>query len=105
MSHDRLLASVAFLALTACNLAPPYRVPLVAVPVAYKEAGPWQPARPADDLSRGAWWGRFSDQTLNGLEPQIDTANQDLAATVARYDEARALAAEAVSTFYPTLDA
>jgi NodT family efflux transporter outer membrane factor (OMF) lipoprotein len=105
MSHSRLLASAALLALTACNLAPPYRVPLVAVPVAYKEAAPWQPARPADDLNRGDWWRRFGDETLNELEPQIDTANQDLAATVARYDEARALAAEAVSTLYPQVEA
>jgi NodT family efflux transporter outer membrane factor (OMF) lipoprotein len=105
MPHTRLLASAALLALTACNLAPPYRVPLVAVPVAYKEAAPWQPARPADDLSRGAWWARFGDETLNELEPQIDTANQDLAATVARYDQARAYAAEAAATLYPFVNA
>ncbi|MDB5463141.1 MAG: transporter [Phenylobacterium sp.] len=105
MSRNRLLASAALLALTACNLAPPYRVPLVATPVAYKEAAPWQPARPADDLNRGAWWARFGDETLNELEPQIDTANQDLAATVARYDQARAIAAEAASVLYPLVDA
>ena len=106
MSHARLLTSAALLALlTACNLAPPYRAPLVPVPVAYKEAAPWQPARPADDLSRGDWWTRFGDETLNDLQPQIDTANADLAATVARYDQARAYAAEAGAALYPQVGA
>jgi NodT family efflux transporter outer membrane factor (OMF) lipoprotein len=101
MSAARLAASVAVLGLTACNMAPPYRAPFVPVPMAYKEALPWQPARPADDLSRGAWWARFGDETLDALEPQIDTANADLAAAVARYDQARALAAEAGAGLYP----
>ncbi|HXA37379.1 MAG TPA: efflux transporter outer membrane subunit [Phenylobacterium sp.] len=106
MSANRLMASAAaVLALTGCNLAPPYRTPLAPVPVAYKEAGPWQPARPADDLSRGAWWELFGDETLNGLEPQIDAANPDLAATVARYDQARAFAAEAGASLYPQVAA
>jgi NodT family efflux transporter outer membrane factor (OMF) lipoprotein len=90
--------------LSACNLAPAYHTPPVAVPLAYKEVAPWQPAQPADDLSRGVWWARFGDDTLNGLEPLIDTANPDLAATVARYDEARAYAVEAAASLYPQIN-
>jgi NodT family efflux transporter outer membrane factor (OMF) lipoprotein len=97
-------APVALLALSACNLAPAYRTPPVAVPLAYKEVAPWQPAQPADDLNRGVWWARFGDETLDGLEPQIDTANPDLAATVARYDQARAFAAEAAASLYPQVN-
>ncbi|GGF04940.1 outer membrane efflux lipoprotein [Aliidongia dinghuensis] len=87
--------------LSACNLAPDYHPPLVAVPATYKETGPWQPAAPSDDRPRGAWWQRFTDPTLDRLEPEIDTANPDLAATVARYDQARALAAEAEAGLDP----
>ena len=87
--------------LAACNLAPDYHPPHVDVPATYKEAGPWQPAAPSDDAPRGAWWERFGDPTLNRLEPQIETANPDLAATVARYDQARAFAAEAQAGLDP----
>ena len=104
MSHAPPVQSAALLTLSACNLAPAYRTPPVAVPLAYKEVPPWEPARPADDLSRGAWWERFSDDTLNGLEPLVDAANPDLAATVARYDEARAYAVEAAAGLYPQIN-
>ncbi|HLZ68015.1 MAG TPA: efflux transporter outer membrane subunit [Aliidongia sp.] len=89
------------IALSACNLAPDYHPPLVDVPAAYKEAGPWQPAAPSDDVPRGAWWERFGDPTLDRLEPRIDADNPDLAATVARYDQARAFAVEAAAGLDP----
>ncbi len=101
MRTAMLLASAGLLTLTACNLAPTYRTPLVTTPVAYKEVQTWRPAQPSDALSRGVWWTRFEDPLLNELEPQIDLANPDLAATVARYDQARALAAAAESALYP----
>jgi NodT family efflux transporter outer membrane factor (OMF) lipoprotein len=104
MPRANLWAAAALLTLSACNLAPAYHTPPVAVPLAYKEVAPWQPARPADDLNRGVWWARFGDETLNGLEPMIDTANPDLAATVARYDQARAFAAEAAASLYPQIN-
>jgi NodT family efflux transporter outer membrane factor (OMF) lipoprotein len=97
------LVSGLALLLAGCNLAPAYQPPLIAVPATYKEAGPWQPARPADNLPRGAWWQRFGDPTLDRLEPQIDQANPDLAAVVARYDQARADASEAESGLYPQI--
>ena len=98
-----LLTTTALLSLTACNLAPDYHPPLVAVPAAYKETGPWQPAQPADEASRGPWWQQFGDPTLDRLEPLVDKANPDLAATVARYDQARAAAVEAEAGLYPQI--
>lgn len=89
------------LALGACDLAPDYHPPLVDVPEAYKEVGPWQPAAPSDAVPRGDWWTRFGDPILDRLEPQIEAANPDLAATVARYDQARAFASEAASGLDP----
>ena len=87
--------------LSACDLAPAYRAPLVTVPTDYKETGPWQPAKPMDGLPRGAWWQQYEDATLDGLEDRIGPANPDLAAAVARYDQARAFAAEAAAGLYP----
>jgi NodT family efflux transporter outer membrane factor (OMF) lipoprotein len=101
----RIFPSLALAALLAgCNLAPPYHPPLVTVPASYKEAGPWQPAAPSDALPRGAWWERFGDPTLDRLEPALETASPDLAATVARYDQARAFAAQAEAGLDPQVD-
>ena len=87
--------------LPGCNLAPDYQAPHIAVPATYKEIGPWRPAQPADGLPPGPWWGRLGDPTLDALEPKIDSANPDLAAAVARYDQARALAAQAAAGLFP----
>ncbi len=100
-----VLVSAAASALAACNLAPHYRPPLVTVPKTYQQQGVWEAAQPADNLSRGDWWARFSDPTLDGLEKRIETANPDLAAAVARYDQARDYAKEAKADLYPTIGA
>jgi NodT family efflux transporter outer membrane factor (OMF) lipoprotein len=73
-------------------------------PVAYKEGGPWQPAKPSDDLPRSDWWRDYGDPTLDQLEGEIDAGNPDLAASVARYDQARAYTAEASASFLPFVD-
>jgi NodT family efflux transporter outer membrane factor (OMF) lipoprotein len=87
--------------LTACNLAPAYRPPRTETAPAYAETAQWHPAQPADTLPRGAWWERFGDPTLNELELKIDTANPNLAASIARYDEARAYALQSRAGLYP----
>ncbi|HEY2781156.1 MAG TPA: efflux transporter outer membrane subunit [Steroidobacteraceae bacterium] len=88
-----------------CSLAPPYHVPSVSVPDAYKEEGPWLAATPSDELSRGAWWLRYEDPTLTTLEAKVDAANPDIGVAAARFAQARALAAEANAGRYPTLGA
>ena len=85
-----------------CDLAPDYKVPPTpVVPVAYKEAGPWTKATPADTLPKGAWWEVYNDKTLDGLESRLETDNPNLAAALARYDAARAFVAEAQSAYFP----
>ncbi len=54
----------------------------------------WVPAAPADALERGDWWKLFGDATLNPLAQQVQVSNQNMAAAVAAYAQARALVAE-----------
>jgi multidrug efflux system outer membrane protein len=96
-------ATVIGLGLTGCNLAPLYVAPVVTAPPAYKLAGVWTPATPADSASRGAWWTVFGDPTLDGLETRLDTANATLAGALAAFDRARAFAAEANASLLPSV--
>jgi outer membrane protein, multidrug efflux system len=96
-------SGVAASLLAACSLAPPYKPPATAEVANYKEAGDWLPAQPADAQQRGPWWEVFGDPQLNELEHQLDKANPDLQAAVARFEQARAIAREEVSNEFPTL--
>jgi NodT family efflux transporter outer membrane factor (OMF) lipoprotein len=99
MRYAALCAFAPALLLGACDLAPAYHPPVVAVPANFKEAGDWCPAAPSDD--HGPWWQSFDDRTLDSLEPQVETANQDLAEARAAYLQARDYVAEANSALYP----
>ncbi|HEX3943901.1 MAG TPA: efflux transporter outer membrane subunit [Rhizomicrobium sp.] len=104
----RLTASTSLctvLALSACSLAPKYKVPASPPPApAFKEAGDWKQAQPADANGRGAWWSIFQDSMLDGIEAQIIDANQDLKAAYARLLQARAATRIARSALFPTLN-
>src|SRR5262252_7405216 len=91
--------------LCGCSLAPKYDPPKTAEVAAFKEAGDWMPALPADAQPRGMWWETFGDAKLNELEKQLGEGNPDLRAAVARFEQARSLAREARSNVYPTLSA
>ena len=91
--------------LGACSLAPPYVAPKLDQDVtAYKEAGDWAPAAPADDQPRADWWQAFGDPTLNDLQQQLHAGNPDLRGAFARFQQARALAGQARSQQYPQLN-
>ncbi|HZZ70139.1 MAG TPA: efflux transporter outer membrane subunit [Phenylobacterium sp.] len=92
------------LALAGCSLAPPYTPPATPIAQAYKEQGPWTPAAPADAQPRGQWWAMFSDPVLDDLEARAEKANPTLAAAVAAYDQARALASQARAGLVPEVD-
>ena len=97
-------AAAALAALAACNLAPAYQRPATPTPAAaFKEIGAWTEATPSDALGRGDWWSFYGDPTLASLESRIDDANPKLQEALARYDQARAFAAEAEAGLYPTL--
>ena len=91
--------------LSACSLAPKYKPPMTEEVTRYKEAGDWAPAQPADSQQRGPWWEVFGDPKLNALEKQLNAANPDLQAAVARFDQARAVARQDISNEFPTVGA
>jgi multidrug efflux system outer membrane protein len=91
--------------LSACSLAPRYEKPVVPEVTAYKEAGEWMQATPADAIPRGSWWEAFGDAKLNELQQQLREGSYDLQAAIARFEQARAVARRARSDLFPALDA
>ncbi len=91
------------LLLGACSLAPPLRTPDIPTADAYKEMGPWTQARPADRLPRDSWWTLYDNRELDELEKSLIAGNPTLAAALANYAQARALADQARAGLFPTL--
>ena len=99
-----VLALAAFALLAGCAVSPVYEVPATPAPVAFKEAAGWQPAAPADTLERGPWWTLFGDTQLNQLADSIDVSNQNVAAAIASYEQARALVREQRASLFPSVN-
>ncbi|MEO5672605.1 MAG: efflux transporter outer membrane subunit [Ramlibacter sp.] len=99
------LACAVLLALGGCaGVGPTYQRPAVDTPVAFKEGrGEWVGAVPADTLERGPWWQLFNDPVLNELAARVDVSNQNVAAAVAAYAQARALVAVQRAWLFPTV--
>jgi len=82
------------------NLSPDYRRPATDLPV------DWNAPNGADSARfGGAWWQLFKDVELNRVVDEALEHNANLAAAVARVDEARALLGETRAGQFPTLDA
>ncbi|NML59662.1 efflux transporter outer membrane subunit [Massilia sp. RP-1-19] len=93
--------AVAAILLGGCAAGPAYQRPSTPEPAAFKEAPGWAPAAPADTLERGSWWTLFSDPILNELASQVEVSNQNVAAAVASYAQARALVQEQRASLFP----
>jgi NodT family efflux transporter outer membrane factor (OMF) lipoprotein len=74
-------------------------------PTAFKEGGPMTPGAAGGASLQRTWWTVYGDQTLDALEAELGKANPSLASAVARYDQARALAAQAGAALIPEVDA
>ncbi|MGB8841172.1 MAG: efflux transporter outer membrane subunit, partial [Aliidongia sp.] len=102
--HCAALAA-ATLSLAACSLAPDYHRPETPEPPAFKEMGEWKTAEPADEAPKGEWWRRFGDSVLNDLEDKVGSANQDLKAAFARFQQARTVVRIANADTLPQVSA
>jgi NodT family efflux transporter outer membrane factor (OMF) lipoprotein len=98
----RPAALAATLLMGACSFAPAYAPPAVETPTAFKESGPMTFA--SGEVFPADWWRVYRDPVLDGLEVELPKANASLASAVARYDQARALAAQAQAGLIPELD-
>jgi NodT family efflux transporter outer membrane factor (OMF) lipoprotein len=104
MNKLSALAIAAALTVAGCAIGPAYERPAVETPAQFKEGqGEWVRAAPADTLERGSWWELFQDPDLNALASQVEVSNQNVAAAVASYAQARALVAQQRAALFPTV--
>ena len=101
LRHATILLAIGIL--SGCAVGPAYKLPSTPQPAAFKEAGPWMPASPADMLERGPWWTLFGDPLLNDLASSVEVSNQNVAAAVASYAQARALVQQQRASLFPTV--
>ena len=91
------------LLISGCAVGSVYQRPTTQDVSAYKEVGDWVVATPADALERGPWWLLFNDPVLNDLAARVEVSNQNVAAAVAAYAQARALVAEQRAGLFPSV--
>ncbi len=92
--------------LGACAIGPLYEKPAATVtpiPDHYKEAEGWTAAQPADALPRDAWWQAFGDPALDALAERVAVSNQNIAAAVANYAQARAVVGQQRAALFPSV--
>jgi NodT family efflux transporter outer membrane factor (OMF) lipoprotein len=99
----RLMAIALLLSLGGCAIGPDYQRPATLDVSSFKEAQGWVPAAPADALQRGPWWQLFGDPVLDQLAARVEVSNQNVAAAVGAYAQARALVREQRASLFPTV--
>jgi outer membrane protein, multidrug efflux system len=97
----RVVCGCALLVLTACSVGPAYKRPDIPPPAQWREIAPDDAARiwPSAD-----WWHGFGSQTLDDLIAEAQRSNDDLAAAIARVEEADAQARIAGAALLPSVD-
>jgi NodT family efflux transporter outer membrane factor (OMF) lipoprotein len=98
------LVALAVTLVAGCAVGPAYERPTTPEPAAFKEAQGWVPAAPADALERGPWWQLFGDPVLNDLAAAVEVSNQNVAAAVANYAQARAAVAQQRASLFPSVN-
>jgi multidrug efflux system outer membrane protein len=92
------------IALWGCAVGPKYQHPIAPVPTQFKEStAPSTQTVGTPPMAYSDWWLVFNDSTLNRLEKDADSTNQDIRIAVARVDQAEAGARYARSFMFPTL--
>lgn len=100
MKKQRLISSILLAALlSGCSLIPDYERPTTDSSAAFAEADAANPTVIARD-----WWKNFGSEELNALMAQALANNNDIAASVARIEQARALARVAGAPLLPSIE-
>ncbi|AOY90840.1 RND transporter [Cupriavidus sp. USMAA2-4] len=95
-------AMLAALGLAACAVGPDYHAPQAAMPAAYAHAAALAPINAARaPVALDTWWDGFNDRALSAIVQRALAQNLDLAASVARVEQARAAARFAGAALLP----
>ena len=101
MRRHFAIAPVALaLLMTGCAIGPDYQRPVMELPDSYGTPA----GSPELRISRD-WWTQFNDPALNALEDRALNYNRDLAAAVARIEQAQAQLTSATADLLPQLNA
>ena len=101
LNRYAVISSLVLIA-TGCAVGPNYQRPTTPEVTTFKEAEGWLPAAPADALERGPWWQLFGDPVLDGLAARVEVSNQNVAAAVAAFAQARALVNQQSAALFPS---
>jgi len=102
----RSLAVVAVVTgLSACTVGPDYQRPEAPISTQFKELKGWKQAQPRDGIEKGRWWAIFRDSQLDALASQVEVTNQNVAAELAAYEQAKALVRESQASLFPGVSA
>jgi multidrug efflux system outer membrane protein len=94
------LLAAALLILPGCTVGPNYKRPNVSAPSAFRGASG---TAQQTSLANQPWWDIFRDQALTDLVKTALANNYDLAAAVARVEQARQIAAQARARYFPAI--
>jgi outer membrane protein, multidrug efflux system len=86
-----------------CTVGPRYQRATAPIPAKWDVSEPWRESAPKDGVAKGEWWSVFHDDELSVFEKQALETNQTIKVSVARLEQARALASLQVATQFPTL--
>jgi NodT family efflux transporter outer membrane factor (OMF) lipoprotein len=89
--------------LGACTHTVPYQKPATELAPAFKEASLWRPASASSQRIPDAWWQVFNDATLNQLQTELLSGNENLKVSVAQYKQVRAALGLSQAALSPTL--
>ncbi len=102
--HFSAVTGLVLFALAGCAVGPDYHRPAVDAP-AFKEAGNWKPAEPAEQLPRGKWWEAYGDPILNALQDRLEVSSNTLLIANAQYQQVLDAVTVAYSALYPAINA
>ena len=97
-----VLTLIAAAVLCGCTVGPNYRRASALGAAHWDVAEPWRESAPKDALGKGEWWAVFNDEELNALQKEALASNQTLKISVARLEQARALAGSSVRRYTRT---
>lgn len=101
ISTFKVMMAITTLLISGCAMGPNFVRPAVNTPDSFRNAP--IPAEPAS-IADLPWWQLFRDDILQGLIRQALTNNYDLRIAVTRVEQARQIAAQARSQFFPQVN-